>query len=77
MLSNMTEQEFETEKDMLRGNLGRMCVSDDKKEVFQMYRIACKRLERIYLYNCDRIDQAETLQQHEQYQQLEMGFRNE
>mgnify|MGYP006990138139 CR=1 FL=1 len=31
MLSNMTEQEFETEKDMLRGNLGRMCVSDDKK----------------------------------------------
>lgn len=32
MLSNMTEQEFETEKDMLRGNLGRMCVSDDKRK---------------------------------------------
>lgn len=77
MLINMTEQEFEDEKDMLRGNLNRMCVSHDRQEVLHMYNFARKRLERIYMYNLDRIDQTETLQQHEQYQQLEMKFRNE
>lgn len=60
MLSNMTEQEFEQEKDMLYGNINRMCVSDDAKEILNMYNFACKRLERIYHYNYDRIhDQRE------------------
>lgn len=78
MLSRLkTRQEAFNERDMLDGNINRMFVSDDKQEVQTMYNFARVRLEQIFLYNLDRISQRETLQQHEQYQQLEMGFRNE
>lgn len=78
MLSRLkTRQEAFNERDMLDGNINRMFVSDDKKEVQTMYNFARIRLEQIFLHNLDRIDQKETLQQHEQYQQLEMKFRNE
>lgn len=72
MLINMTKTEAYNESDLLEGEINRMFVSDNRQEVLHMYNFARKRLERIYLYNLDRIDQKETLQQHEQYQQLEM-----
>lgn len=78
MLSRLkTRQEAFNESDLLEGEINRMFVSDDKREVQTMYNFARVRLEQIFLYNLDRIGQRETLQQHEQYQQLEMKFRNE
>lgn len=65
MPANMTRQEAFNESDLLEGEINRMFVSDDEKEILRMYRFACKRLERIYLYNLDRIDRAETFQQPE------------
>ncbi len=54
----MNESEVHSELDMLRGNLCRICVSDDPKEVFQMYEYAKKRLDRIYEYHISRLNNA-------------------
>lgn len=76
MLSRLkTRDEAFGEKDMLDGNINRIFISGDKKEIQTMYNFAKVRLEQIFLYNLDRIDQKETLQQLEQYQQLEMEIR--
>lgn len=46
----MDEQEARNELDMLRGNLNRMFLTDDVRELLVMYEFAKKRLERICEY---------------------------
>ena len=42
------------EEDMLKGNINRMCICDDIKELEDMYNWATKRLFRIYRINLDK-----------------------
>lgn len=51
----MTKQEAMIEADMLQGNVNRMYVTHDPKELERMYETAKKRLEKIYEYNKNRI----------------------
>ena len=47
----MTHKEFQglmNECDMLEGNINRMIITTDKKELRQMYRWAERRLQKIY-----------------------------
>lgn len=44
----MTRQELMIECDMLEGNINRMMVTKDKKELREMYDRACKRLLKIH-----------------------------
>ena len=53
----MNRQELEIEIDMLRGNINRMCVTDDDAELTSMQQWAKKRIERIYLYNRQRLSE--------------------
>ena len=41
--------------DMLRGNINRMCVTDSKEELLQMYAYANIRLNEIFVENRERI----------------------
>ena len=54
----MTYQEFNHEVNSLDGNIARICVSDDIKEVESSFFWALKRLIRIYEYR-HRILEAE------------------
>ena len=36
------------EEDMLKGNINRMCVSDDSDELVEMYRFARLRIQKIF-----------------------------
>lgn len=44
----MTYKELMSEADMLKGNINRMMVTNDKDELMNMYSFALKRLEKIY-----------------------------
>lgn len=47
----MTHEEFQrliNECDMLKGNINRMMVTDDEKELRQMYEWAERRLQKIH-----------------------------
>lgn len=44
----MTHEELIDEADMLKGNINRMMVTDDKNELINMYSFALRRLEKIY-----------------------------
>lgn len=47
----MTHEKFKeliVEADMLKGNINRMMVTDDKNELINMYSFALRRLEKIY-----------------------------
>jgi hypothetical protein len=44
----MTHEELMNEADMLKGNINRMMVTDDKNELMTMYIFALKRLDKIY-----------------------------
>ena len=46
-----TRDEMYHETDMLRGNINRMCVTDDKDELDSMYQWALFRLKRIRAFN--------------------------
>ena len=48
-------EEMLGEIDMLRGNINRICVSDDVEEISQMYHFALTRLEEIMKYNVRRV----------------------
>lgn len=49
------------EKDMLRGNLNRMCVADDIDELIKMYHYAESRIQTIFDICIDRfIDDKES-----------------
>lgn len=44
----MTKQELMNEADMLQGNINRMMVTDDPKELLSMYMWAERRLQAIH-----------------------------
>lgn len=48
-------EEMLGEVDMLRGNINRICVSDNVEEISQMYHFALTRLEEIMKYNVRRV----------------------
>jgi hypothetical protein len=45
------------ESDMLKGNINRMCITDDIEEINRMYEVAKNRLRIIYQENVDRISE--------------------
>lgn len=50
-----TKQELFNEIDMLKGNISRMCVTDNLIELYDMTIWAQKRIENIYDYNKQRL----------------------
>ena len=48
----MTEKEAHDEYDVLKGNINRMFVTDDIKELHVQHEYAKKRIERIYDHHC-------------------------
>ena len=44
----MTHKELLSQADLLKGNINRMMVTDDKTELLKMYSFALERLIRIY-----------------------------
>ena len=58
-MSSLTQQELKsiyTEEDMLKGNINRMCVTHDRKELEDMHEYAIKRIDRIYAINARRFE---------------------
>lgn len=55
----MTHQELLKEGDMLEGNIHCMTVTDDVKELREMYDLACKRLSKIYSARFEELDNGE------------------
>lgn len=53
MLKNF--REVTNEKNMLDGNINRMCVTKDIEELENMFVFAEKRVQRIYQYNLNRL----------------------
>lgn len=49
-------EEIEIETDLLKGNINRMCVTDDRQELYIMYSFAKKRIDNLFNYNLKRID---------------------
>lgn len=45
----MTDHEMQCEYDMLIGNLNRIMVTRDGKELYRMYEFAGRRLLRLYM----------------------------
>lgn len=54
-----TQQELSNEIDMLNGNINRMCVCKSYKELSHNFLYAQERLREIYIYNIDRLNNAE------------------
>ncbi len=52
----MTYGEMLEEVSMLEVDINRMCVINNRDELFHEYEFAKKRLEFIYQYNLSRID---------------------
>ncbi|MBD5502656.1 MAG: hypothetical protein HDR09_02570 [Lachnospiraceae bacterium] len=52
----MTEKEAHVEYDLLKGDINRMFVTDDVKELHVEHEYAKKRLEMIYNYHCSRLN---------------------
>ncbi len=48
-------EEMLGEVDMLKGNINRICVSDNVEEISQMYHYALMRLEELMKYNVRRV----------------------
>lgn len=56
----MTHKELMNEADMLRGNINRMMVTDDKNELINMYSFALRRLEKIFRERIDVVFEVES-----------------
>ena len=54
-MTNEDRQKLDIEIDMLRGNINRMCVTHDLKELNIMYYWANKRLFSIFDMNLERL----------------------
>lgn len=52
----MDLREAHNESDMLRGNINMMFLTDDVTELLRMYEFAQKRIQRIYEYHVERIN---------------------
>ena len=48
-------QKIWNEEDMLKGNINRMCVTDDMEEFERMFEFAQKRILTIYTINLFRL----------------------
>lgn len=57
----MNRQKLEIEIDMLKGNINRMCVTDDDAELESMQQWAKRRIDQIYLHNHQRLRKQERL----------------
>ena len=55
----MTHKELMNECDMLKGNINRMMVTKDTKELQKMYEIAEYRLQKIHYARVIELDEAE------------------
>jgi hypothetical protein len=54
----VASKEFlKNEIDFLTGNINRMCVSDNAIEITEMCQWAYKRLEDIYQFNLERVNE--------------------
>ena len=53
---NFVGEEIEIETDLIKGNINRMCVTDNMQELYIMYSFAKKRIENLFNYNLKRID---------------------
>lgn len=51
-----TRQEQDIQIDLLRGNINRMCVTDNMNELEDMLLFAEMRIKQIYFYNKRRIE---------------------
>lgn len=47
--------DIRNEEDMLKGNINRMCVCNDFKELDDMFSYAVKRLGKIFAFNYRRL----------------------
>lgn len=56
----MTDQELLMECDALTGNINRMMVTDDPKELLAMYEWAERRLQRIHIARVKELDKRDT-----------------
>ncbi len=56
----MTRQELMIEADMLQGNINRMMVTKDPKELMSMYEWAERRLQAIHMERVKELDNADT-----------------
>ena len=54
----MTKQELMNEADMLQGNINRMMVTNDTKELLSMYMWAERRLKTIHKERVKELDNA-------------------
>ena len=54
MIRNINE--LRIERDMIEGNMNRMCVTDDMDELEDMLAVAELRLKRMFYYNKRRIE---------------------
>lgn len=59
----MTYKELMNECDMLEGNINRMIVTNDKKELRQMYEWAERRLQKIHKARFAELDDAEMMEE--------------
>lgn len=55
----MDRKILKQELDMLQGNINRMCVTSDEEELISMQQWAKRRIDNIYLWNRQRIRDAE------------------
>lgn len=54
-----TRENIISEADMLKGNIFRICVTDSGEELAEMYQWASRRLANLFLWNLQRIRNAE------------------
>ena len=55
----ITRQQLMNECDMLQGNVNRLMVTNDMRELNDMYEFACKRITTIYHENFKRLKSEE------------------
>ena len=48
---------IDIEIDMLRGNINRMCVTDDEDELAYMRDVAIRRIQKIHLINFNKLEE--------------------
>lgn len=54
-MTQKLRKELYNETDMLQGNINRMCVTDDVKELISMFKVVSKRIDKIFELNYERL----------------------
>lgn len=55
------ERAARIEYDMLKDNINRMFLTDDMSELLKMYDVAKKRIDRIFEYHHERVQELQNL----------------